>query len=313
MEFFSQHYREEENPFDVEGMSLREVIAGSVAGFTEHIGMFPFDTIKTRMQSEGQSFRTVVSHMLRNERWAHLYRGCAPVLCSAVPAHGAYFSIYEAMKRRLRGRVPPVVDNSSNTTSTSSSSSSAAVEGELTHHIIIAAATATLAHDAVSIPFDVVKQRMQIDREDRFRNSWHCFKTVVRREGFSALFLSLPTTTLMNIPHVATQWVVYERLKRFLALQGEEENELAIHYVASGLVAGACAATVSTPLDNVKTRLQLGVSHTFRRAVAEIYKQRGLRGFWQGVIPRIFNMAPSAALTLATFELVKTSLTFLDD
>lgn len=310
MNFFEQHYREEENPFDVEGMSLREVIAGSVAGFTEHIGMFPFDTIKTRMQSEGLSFRAVVTQMLYHERWAHLYRGCAPVLCSAVPAHGAYFSIYEAMKRKLRGRNS--LDDGSTTAAGSSSSSSSSHHHDRTHHIILAAASATLAHDAVSIPFDVVKQRMQIDSEDRFRNSWHCFKSVVRKEGIGALFLSLPTTTIMNIPHVATQWIVYERMKRFLRLQDEEENELAVHFVLAGLAAGSAAASVSTPLDNVKTRLQLGRNHTFSSAVRDIYANRGIAGFWRGVLPRMMNMAPSSALTLATFEVMKNSLAFMD-
>lgn len=108
--------------------------------------MFPFDTIKTRMQSgKEKKLTTAFAKIFHHERFAHLYRGCVPVLVSAVPAHAVYFGIYEATKRLL--------GNYGNT------------------GIIICASFATIAHDAVSVPFDVVKQRMQMDGKRRFANS----------------------------------------------------------------------------------------------------------------------------------------------
>lgn len=288
----SHHDGSHGSPFDFSGMTTKEIIAGGVAGLAEHIGMFPFDTIKTRMQSEAKTFTVVVTGIVRNERWTHLYRGCVPVLWSAVPAHGAYFSIYEATKRKM----------------------STAGEDDSTAGIAVSAAFATVAHDTVSIPFDVVKQRMQVDAAGVHRNSFACFRHVVRSEGVSALFVALPTTTLMNIPHMTTQWLVYEKIKRLLLRRGEEENEMAVHFVLAGLAAGASAACISTPLDNIKTRLQLGMDKSFVAAAKNIYAAHGYRlsGFWTGVVPRICNMAPSAAITLVTYESVKNALRFLD-
>jgi solute carrier family 25 (mitochondrial iron transporter), member 28/37 len=275
---------------DIQGLTAKEIAAGAVAGLAEHIGMFPFDTIKTRMQNEGASLRCVIRKIVREERWAHLYRGCVPVLFSAVPAHGAYFSIYEAVKRRSASRRG----------------------GEDAVTIALSASAATLAHDSVSIPFDVVKQRMQVDAGEVYKSSWQCLRSVVALEGMSSLFRALPTTAAMNIPHMTTQWLVYERLKTYLVHRGEEEDETALPFVLAGLTAGASAACVSTPVDNIKTRLQLGKDHSAMDAARSIFKSRRAYGFFTGVVPRICHMAPSAAITLGTYELAKSYLVFLE-
>jgi solute carrier family 25 (mitochondrial iron transporter), member 28/37 len=282
------HHGHSHSDFDIQGLTGKEIAAGAIAGLVEHIGMFPFDTIKTRVQDEGSSVTSVVRNIVKHEKWTHLYRGCVPVLCSAVPAHGAYFSIYEASKRyctKSRGETE---------------------ESMVT--IAISAIAATIAHDTVTIPFDVVKQRMQVDAKGIYASSWQCMRTVVRKEGFSKLFVALPTTAAMNIPHMTVQWLVYERLKDALVKRGKEEDEMAVPFVFAGLTAGAAAACVSTPVDNIKTRLQLGKDVSASDAVRSILRTRGTRGFFTGVIPRICHMAPSAALTLGTYEFAKSAL-----
>lgn len=194
-----------------------ELIAGAAAGFAEHFIMFPFDTIKTLIQS-GRA--TGVAHAIRNvgagNTLMHLYRGCAPVLVAAVPAHGAYFGTYEASKR---------------------------VFGDNALSIGLSASLATVAHDTVSTPFDVVKQRMQMDGVRRYKTSFACCQHIVRTEGVNALFLSLPTTILMNIPHFATYWLVYEGMMRYAhgGAARMYEDECTIEYLGAGFVAGGLA------------------------------------------------------------------------
>ena len=55
-----------------------------------------------------------------------------------------------------------------------------------------------MSHDLFMTPFDMVKQRMQLGY---YRNVYHCFQSVVRSEGIRALYISFPTTLLMNIPY----------------------------------------------------------------------------------------------------------------
>ena len=51
----------------------------------------------------------------------------------------------------------------------------------------------TIVHDGVMTPFDVAKQRMQMDGSS-YRSFVHCLTSVVRTEGVAALYVALPTT-----------------------------------------------------------------------------------------------------------------------
>lgn len=134
-----------------------ELFAGATAGLAEHLLMFPFDTVKTRMQSgTSRSLKTAFRSIFREERFAHLYRGCVPVLASAVPAHAAYFSAYEAFKR-LFGKYDNI-------------------------GIAICACSSAAAHDVISTPFDVVKQRMQMDKRRTYKSSYQCFGHILKKK-----------------------------------------------------------------------------------------------------------------------------------
>lgn len=263
--------------------SADEVVAGAVAGFAEHFVMFPFDTVKTRIQSGRstgvlEAFRDV----LQKERFAHLYRGCVPVLVSAVPAHAAYFGVYEAVKRAVGG------------------------EGS-TVGITAAACCATVAHDVVSTPFDVVKQRMQMDNLRSFSSSINCIRKIRAAEGVSAFFVSLPTTVAMNIPHYAAYWLTYETLLSHLGggAVRDYERESTEEHMLGGFIAGAVASVVSFPFDAVKTHKQLGRRAGFVHILGKIFYKRGLRGIFAGVVPRVMYTAPSGAIMMGTYETVK--------
>jgi solute carrier family 25 iron transporter 28/37 len=82
-----------------------------------------------------------------------------------------------------------------------------------------AGAVATMAHDAVITPLDVVKQvcatpacvvwliccafvytqRLQL-MHSPYKGIVDCFRGTLKAEGLSAFFASYPTTVLMNIP-----------------------------------------------------------------------------------------------------------------
>ncbi|EKF32908.1 mitochondrial carrier protein, putative [Trypanosoma cruzi marinkellei] len=262
-------------------ISSSEMIAGSAAGFVEHFAMFPFDTIKTRIQSgSSPSIASALRQVLWSESPMHLYRGVFPILVSAVPSHGAYFGAYESAKR---------------------------VFGEESNgSILISSSCAAAAHDTIATPFDVVKQRMQMDKGGRFTSSLQCARCVCEENGFRVFFVSLPTTILMNVPHVATYWTVYEG---FLAFLGgghrDKENELAVEYVAAAVLAGTMASIVSSPLDVAKTHLQLGNESRFLAVFRNILRNRGVRGCFAGVSARIIHTASSGALMMITYEMTK--------
>ena len=67
---------------------------------------------------------------------------------------------------------------------------------------------------------------------------------------------------VMNVPFTAIHFATYESCKKLLSL--EEDESLAVQLPAGG-VAGGVSAALTTPLDVVKTRLQLeGVNSATR-------------------------------------------------
>ena len=195
------------------------------------------------------------------------------------PAHAIYFATYEAVKHNLGGNT---------------ASHTPFVSG-------FAGACATTASDALMNPFDVVKQRMQVHGSTHASIA-DCARTVYRTEGFSAFYISYPTTLAMTIPFTAIQFAAYDSLSK--VLNPKKKYDPLSHCVAGGL-AGAVGAAITTPLDVIKTLLQTrGTSREatireckgLREAAKIIYQREGAKGFLRGLQPRVVTTVPSTAI-----------------
>jgi len=169
-------------------------------------------------------------------------RGISAIATGCIPAHIALFTSYEYTKLRLLS-----------------------AGGE--HEPVKAAfcgAWATLCHDVILTPMDVVKQRMQLGA---YRNIGDCLRSTLRCEGVRGLYRSVPTTLALNVPFGGVFVASNESLKLYLGLgensgsnrdasrSASSRSNLPLHFLSAGL-SGALAAGVTQPLDVVKTRLQ---------------------------------------------------------
>ncbi|KAG8929176.1 Fe(2+) transporter [Tulasnella sp. 418] len=290
-----------EDEVDYEGLPTGtslgiNMLAGAMAGISEHAVMFPVDSIKTRMQvftaaPGGSTYSGVANAFSRissTEGLRALWRGVASVIMGAGPAHAVHFGAYEFVKELAGGNKP----------------------GHQPIATAIAGAAATTANDALMNPFDVIKQRMQI-HNSQFRSVFTCARTVYKNEGLAAFYVSYPTTITMTIPFTAVQFTVYEYFKEVLNPSGVYSP---LTHVASGAAAGAVAAAVTTPLDVAKTLLQTrgtsadpeirharGMGDAFRI----IWKRNGIKGFSRGLTPRVLTHMPSNALSWLSYEFFK--------
>ncbi len=117
-----------------------------------------------------------------------------------------------------------------------------------------------MAHDAVVTPLDVVKQRMQV-YPTQYPTLLSAIATTFRTHGLRGFYASYPVTVSMNIPHMAGYFATYESLKIALRPAGDVDNDALgpLQHMVAGAGAGALAGCLSTPLDVIKTRLQLGM------------------------------------------------------
>ncbi|XP_064630233.1 mitoferrin-2-like [Lineus longissimus] len=274
------------------------MMAGAFAGVMEHCVMYPVDCVKTRMQClrpcpEAQ-YRNMVHalrHIVQQEGIARTMRGVQAVIGGAGPAHALYFACYEELKWMFRGTA----------------------QG---HHVLAngaAGCVATLIHDAVMNPAEVVKQRLQMYGSP-YKGAIDCLKQVFKAEGVRAFYRSYTTQLSMNIPFQSVHFVTYELMQDGMN-QGRRYNP--VSHMVSGGMAGGVAAAVTTPLDVCKTLLNtqescvcqtIKVDNMFQ-AVRAVYVMKGFGGYFRGMQARVIHQIPSAAICWSVYEFFKYFIT----
>uniref|UniRef100_A0A0N5CE65 Mitochondrial carrier protein n=1 Tax=Strongyloides papillosus TaxID=174720 RepID=A0A0N5CE65_STREA len=280
------------------------LFAGAMAGMVEHCVMFPLDSVKTRLQSlcpcpEAKCPTPIhgVASIMKREGWSRPLRGVSAVAAGSIPAHALYFSVYEKSKNFLVKHT-----NSNNSF----------VFG-------ISAVLATLVHDAVMNPADVVKQRMQMIGSP-YGGSVECVRCIYKSEGLSAFYRSYTTQLLMNIPFQTIHFIAYEGCQSVL---NKDHVYDPLSHSVSGAIGGGLAAALTNPLDCIKTVLNTqqhppcefkngsmllkstGLYNGVTDAVSSIFYTRGIVGFFNGFQARVLYQMPATALSWSVYELFK--------
>eukprot|EP00644_Phytophthora_capsici_P010834 jgi/Phyca11/526374/estExt2_fgenesh1_pm.C_PHYCAscaffold_90105 len=206
------------------GSFVHHMLAGSAAGVAEHVSIFPIDTVKTHMQCQrcpvnGKPLKLSAMQTARK-----------------LVAEEGPFRLFRGVSTMLGATAKKALGADTNTLTPMASGSAGVI--------------ATVCHDLIMTPMDLVKQRLQLGY---YNGVADCFKTVMKHEGLRALYISFPTTLLMNLPYSMIMVSTNETFKKILNPSGEMNVSA---YIASGAAAGALAGALTNPLDVAKTRLQ---------------------------------------------------------
>ena len=97
-----EEYDASKGPFAV------HMIAGSCAGVAEHGIVYPIDTMKTYLQVRSDNNahknlagRSALKNVIATEGITRMYRGILAVFAGVIPAHSAFFSVYELSKEKF--------------------------------------------------------------------------------------------------------------------------------------------------------------------------------------------------------------------
>lgn len=225
------------------------MLAGGIGGSCGDMLMHSLDTVKTRQQGDpnfpprynsmGSSYATIY----RQEGFFRgLYGGVTPAFLGSFPGTVIFFGVYEFTKRKM-------LDSGIN-------ANIAYLSGGF---------FADLAASIVYVPSEVLKTRLQLQGRYNnpffhsgynYRGTTDAFRTIVRQEGYSALFHGYKATIFRDLPFSALQFAFYEQ-EQALAKQwvGKRDIGLSLEIVTAA-TAGGMAGVITCPLDVVKTRIQ---------------------------------------------------------
>lgn len=126
-----------------------------------------------------------------------------------------------------------------------------------------------LAASIVYVPSEVLKTRLQLQGRYQnphfnsgynYRGTLDAARTIVRTEGFSALFYGYSATLYRDLPFSALQFMFWEQFKEWAQQsKGSREIGTPLEFL-TGAAAGGLAGAMTCPLDVVKTRLQTQVN-----------------------------------------------------
>eukprot|EP00249_Psilotum_nudum_P019061 c27081_g1_i2 orf=622-1623(+) len=314
-----QHTAEIRLPADIDWQMLDKskfFLLGAALFSGVSATLYPVVVLKTRQQVSASSIPSVKLglNILRHEGVSGLYRGFGTSLLGTIPARALYMSALEITKSNV-GMIAMQVGLPE--------PGAAAVANAA------AGLSASVAAQMVWTPVDVVSQRLMVQNKEggpsstHYRGGFDAFRTILKMDGWRGLYRGFGMSILTYAPSNALWWASYCLTQRTVWRSlgyGQNANGVVLQAPSHGLVvgvqgasaacAGGVAALVTTPLDTIKTRLQVMEGEekkrlTVRQTVNTLLKEGGWKACYKGLGPRWATMSMSATTMITTYEFLK--------
>ncbi|ROW04279.1 hypothetical protein VSDG_00795 [Cytospora chrysosperma] len=226
-----------------------------------------------------RSMLGTVRHILGANGIPGLYHGLSASLLRQLTYSTVRFGIYEEVKTRLTvqhgGAQPPFAV------------------------LVALSCAAGFVGGVAGNPADICNVRMQHDavlphaQRRNYNHALHGIAAMARDEGPASWFRGVLPNGLRAAAMTASQLASYDIFKRLLIAHTPMADNLATHFTASFL-AGVVAATVTSPVDVVKTRImsQSGKSVGLVALLKDITAAEGLGWMFRGWVPSFLRLGP---------------------
>ncbi|CAG9840571.1 unnamed protein product [Diabrotica balteata] len=274
-------------------LAFKIFMTGSVASIICSFLLQPLDVIKTRLQTpeykkplkRGRSKFNIINmiyEIKEKESLKMLWAGMTPTLVRGIPAGGIYFMSYDIIRSHLFS------------------------EGHIStlESIIIGMMSRTVTDISV-IPLTVVKTRME-SGVYRYPGIWAGLKIIYSQEGFRGLTSGLLPILVRDVPMSGIHLMFYIQSEELVPRAWRDTHPSLVHSSCAAL-AGMVASSLTHPPDVVKAHLQLSSSQrrTTWQAVADIWKEHGIYGYFQGLVPRLLKRTIFGMISWTLYEKVK--------
>ncbi|KAI6685124.1 hypothetical protein NL676_031037 [Syzygium grande] len=290
---------------------MRFHIIGAVLLTAQSALLHPAAVVKTRMQVAGSGMSqmrgmVVFKHILRNDGVPGAYRGFGTSAVGSLPGRVLALTSLEVskdttLKYMERFDMPEAT------------------------RVGVANGVAGMLSNLVScvyyVPLDVICQRLMVQGlpgTASCNGPFDVVRKVMKVEGVRGLYRGFGLTALTQSPASALWWGAYGAAQhiiwRSLGYKDEMEKpshaEMVTVQATAGLLAGACSSIITTPVDTVKTRLQVmdnfsGGRPSVLNTTKTLLKEDGWWGFYRGFGPRFLSMSLYGTTMIVTYELIK--------
>ncbi|KAI8142876.1 mitochondrial carrier domain-containing protein [Fennellomyces sp. T-0311] len=280
----------------------RTALAASCAAVTSVLSGFPFDSVKTRMQTHHyNSLLDCVKITYKEEGARGFFRGMIPPLITVSAIKSVAFTVYEGTKHRLR-HYPGLEGDTL---------------GSLTALASISGAASGAFIAVLSCPLELVKIQRQLEQmiakekslEAPKSSSWNAARQIVRRKGVFGLWSGLRCHTIRETMGTSIYFGTYETAKRVLNGGQQTPASPMTHFMAGGMC-GVLSWLVVFPVDLVKSRLQKEVMMTepkyksIRACATDVVRRDGVRGLYRGLNVTLLRAFPIHSLQFLVLEYV---------
>jgi len=212
-------------------------LCGGLAGCHAEIWTLPIDITKVRLQLQGtahggqRKYKGILhtgATIVREEGVLGLWKGVTPALLRQFLYTGFRMGIYEPIRNFL------------------SFGGSKASDASLLTKILAGMVAGGVAA-AVFTPTDLLKVRMQGSSDQRYKNIFHAFKTVIKEERITGLWKGMGPTSQRAAVVAAAELATYDQCKQFLINKNILLDNIFAHFAAS-VMAGFVATASSSPI-----------------------------------------------------------------
>ncbi|KAI0501120.1 hypothetical protein KFK09_016063 [Dendrobium nobile] len=284
--------------------------AGLFTGVT--VALYPVSVIKTRIQvaskdNPQKNALAVFRNIVKVDGIPGLYRGFGTVITGAVPARIIFLTSLETTKVAAIKMLEPF--------KLSEPVQAAVANG-------LGGMVASISAQAVFVPIDVVSQKLMVQGYSghaNYNGGIDVAQKIIKADGFRGLYRGFGLSVMTYSPSSAVWWASYGSSQRviwrLLGHSGQYEQttpsqwQLACVQAAGGIFAGAVASCVTTPLDTIKTRLQVMDNTKERQKARQVVKnliaEDGWKGLYRGLGPRFFSMSAWGTTMIVSYEYLK--------
>jgi len=180
--------------------------------------------------------------------------------------------------------------------------------------------TACCAADALCLPLDMIKVRMQLQNELLPPTATRLgvvamSSRILKTEGWLAFYDGFAAAMMRQASYGGMSFVLYARARDVINPEGESATAPLWSRIAAGVVAGAASSSLANPIDVVKVRLQAdgrlrlqGKAARYRstlHAFGSIARQEGLGAFYRGVLPNVQRASVVCGVGVSAYDHTK--------